>query len=218
MLKLLAKLILVITLLLSNTLFAAEYDGLSDNLLKYIKERYGSSAEIRLIKWQKLIKNSQDKPELEKIQLVNDFFNRVAFVSDEDHWAQRDYWATPIEFLATNGGDCEDFSIAKYFTLKELGIASDKLRITYVKAIELNQAHMVLAYYQSPADIPLILDNLIQQISPANERSDLKPIYSFNAESLWLAKRGVSQKAGNAQDLNLWRNLTDRMATELSHE
>jgi hypothetical protein len=77
---------------------------------------------------------------------------------------------------------------------------------------------MVLAYYHSPADIPLILDNLIQQISPANERSDLKPVYSFNAESLWLAKRGVSQRAGNAQDLNLWRNLTDRMAAELSHE
>lgn len=216
MLKLLIRIIAVAACLVVPLSSTAEYDGISNGLLAYVKERYGSSAEVRLLAWQKLIKTSKNKTELEKIKLVNDFINKITFVSDQQHWAKKDYWATPIEFLATNGGDCEDFSIAKYFTLKELGIPPDKLRITYVKALKLNQAHMVLSYYQHPSDVPLILDNLIQQIAPANERDDLKPVYSFNAEHLWLAKRGKSEKAGKSKDLNLWRNLTVRIAQELN--
>ncbi|WP_197479414.1 transglutaminase-like cysteine peptidase, partial [Oleiphilus sp. HI0132] len=81
-------------------------------------------------------------------------------------------WATPLEFLATNAGDCEDFSIAKYFTLREMGIPDDMIKITYVKALELNQAHMVLAYYPTPDAEPLILDNLINEIKPAGQRTD----------------------------------------------
>ena len=58
----------------------------------------------------------------------------LPWISDDEHWGKRDYWATPIEMLATNGGDCEDFSIAKYLTLTQLRVPSDKLRITYVRA------------------------------------------------------------------------------------
>ena len=207
---------LVAILLMPQFTLHAGYEGISDKLLTFVKERYGYSARSRLEDWQELISSSKNLPDLKKIQLVNRFFNKLDFISDADHWAQLDYWATPIEFIATNGGDCEDFSIAKYFTLRELGIPSDKLRITYVKAIELNQAHMVLAFYQSPNAIPLILDNLKQNIVSADQRNDLKPVYSFNAENLWLAKKGRSQKAGSANDLNLWHNLNKRIADELS--
>jgi len=91
-----------------------------------------------------------------------------------------------------------------------------KLRITYVKATLLNQAHMVLAYYPTPTSVPLILDNINKRIKPANERSDLRPIYSFNADNLWLARtRNEQLKAGKSDQLNLWRDLNARMAKEL---
>jgi len=140
----------------------------------------------------------------------------MQFISDKKHWHKEDYWATPVEFLSTNGGDCEDFSIAKYFTLLEIGVPDERLRITYVKAIRLNQAHMVLAYYETPESEPLILDNLTKRIQAASQRRDLLPVYSFNGSHLWMAKeRGQGRRvAGGSQRINLWRDLNVRMQKE----
>jgi predicted transglutaminase-like cysteine proteinase len=121
--------------------------------------------------------------------------------------------------LASNGGDCEDFSIAKYFTLAALGVSIDKLKITYVKARTANaagEAHMVLAYYAAPAAIPSVLDNLIPEIKPANLRPDLTPVYSFNGDGLWLAKERGEGKAvtGGSGNIGFWRELKARMGRE----
>ena len=59
----------------------------------------------------------------------------------------------------------------------------------YVKALKLNQLHMVVAYYPKPSAIPLILDNLKSDLLPASQRKDLLPIYSFNGSKLWLMKQ-----------------------------
>jgi len=93
-----------------------------------------------------------------------------------------------LEFLATGAGDCEDFAIAKYFTLLELGVDESKMRITYVKSLRRNQPHMVLTFFASPKSVPEVLDNLIPEIKPATQRSDLLPVYSFNGTGLWTAK------------------------------
>ena len=91
----------------------------------------------------------------------------------------------------------------------------DKLRITYVKAIDLNQAHMVLTYFENKRAIPLVLDNLINEIQPASRRQDLTPVYSFNGTGLWLAKsRGEGQRVGDASRLSLWEDLAARMRAE----
>ena len=58
----------------------------------------------------------------EKLYSINRFFNRFDFVDDLVHWNEKDYWATPIEFISTGAGDCEDYTIAKYFSLIELGV------------------------------------------------------------------------------------------------
>lgn len=151
--------------------------------------------------------------ENEKLNLVNTFFNQTKFISDLDHWGQEDYWATPFEMLATNGGDCEDFSIAKYYSLLQLGIPDDKLRITYVKALQLNQAHMVLAYYPQPDTEPLILDNLTTDIMVGSQRQDLRAIYSFNRDGLWLSgQNGFLKRVGSSDKLNRWNDLNARMS------
>jgi Predicted periplasmic protein len=128
------------------------------------------------------------------------------------HWGVEDYWATPVETLASNGGDCEDYSIGKYFTLKATAIDPDKLRLTYVKSVTYNQAHMVLAFYPTPDSEPLILDNIKHEILPASQRPDLIPIYSFDAESLWLAHERDRKLARSPdQSLPQWYQLKERM-------
>ena len=156
-----------------------------------------------------------NKNEKEKLALVNSFINQTRFVDDITHWGKQDYWATPVELLATNGGDCEDFSIAKYFTLREMGVPDERMRITYVKSLKLNQAHMVLTYYPSPDSDPLVLDNLINDVKPASNRSDLLPIYSFNAQDLWLAKeRGRGRLVGSSDRISMWLDLLGRIEKE----
>lgn len=197
----------------------ADHRGFTEKAYQLIQDKYGPEARLRVSAWQQLmhkINSSGAYTELQKIREVNDFFNQVRWVNDIDHWKKEDYWATPVETLGTNAGDCEDFSIAKYFTLSEIGVDNDKLRITYVKALDYNQAHMVLAYYPSPASEPLILDNINKNIVPASRRTDLLPIYSFNAESLWLAKsRNKRLKADSQKTLPQWRQVNERMLQEL---
>lgn len=184
-------------------------------LVAKMEKQYGAGARIRIEQWQRLMADNQNQPLEEKLRLVNDFFNKLAFVDDATHWHQNDYWATPVEMLASAGGDCEDFSIGKYFTLKALGVPEAQLRLTYVKALRLNQAHMVLTYFATPAAQPLVLDNLIAQIKPAGERLDLQPVYSFNGAGLWLAKqRGSGQLVGGSERISLWQNVLQRMRNQ----
>jgi len=119
------------------------------------------AARQRIDEWAALLKNPPQGTIQDKLNQVNRFFNaRMAFKDDIVVWHQQDYWATPIEFLRKGAGDCEDFALAKYFTLREMGVPANQLRITYVKALQLNQAHMVVTWYATPDAIPLVLDNL----------------------------------------------------------
>lgn len=191
---------------------------LNERQLTAVEEKYGLPARKRLSAWMDLMADNKQKTEQEKLALVNDFFNQILFVSDLDHWGVVDYWATPLELLGTGGGDCEDFSISKYFTLLALGVSSDKLKITYVKATGYglqNAAHMVLTYYSTPGAMPVVLDNLNPDIMPADQRRDLTPVYSFNGEGLWLAKaRGSGKSVAGGNKIGLWRDMMARMGKE----
>ncbi len=190
---------------------------LPSELLDKVEQKHGDLARKRLLAWQELIRQDGSTTDREKLDKVNAFFNRVEFVSDLLLWKQEDYWATPVEFLMRNAGDCEDFSIAKYFTLKKLGVAENKLNLTYVKALKLNQAHMVVTYYQTPDAEPLVLDNLIPEIKPASDRDDLLPVFSFNGVGLWLAKaRGRGELVGSSDRYRRWQDLLSRMPDGLN--
>lgn len=86
------------------------------------------------------------------------------------------------------------------------------MSIAYVKALELNQAHMVLTYYDTPSSVPLVLDNLIADIKPASQRPDLLHVYSFNGDNLWLSKKGRrAQLVGTSERLGPWVKLQSRL-------
>lgn len=176
------------------------------------KHRHTGMIQRRFSAWKKMIHANEQQPVMAKLQATNDFFNQFLFEPENSEQGVVDYWKTPNEFVIDGGGDCEDFSIAKYFTLLALGLPVQSLRITYVKSLKLNKSHMVLAYYSTPEAEPLILDNLEAQILPASKRSDLMPVYSFNGEGLWLAQqRGKDRALGESRKLKKWKGLIQRM-------
>lgn len=195
---------------------AANWD--MGRVLSTAELRYGAlgSAEERLQAWAQMLQNSARQPEQQQLETVNRFFNQqLAFRDDKSIWGQVDYWATPVEALVKGAGDCEDFALAKYFSLRQLGVPADRLRITYVKSLKLNQAHMVLSYYLSDSSDPLVLDNLVGQILPSSQRHDLVPVYAFNAEGLFLIEPFTGAiTRGDPKQLSRWQGVLRKMRTE----
>ncbi len=175
-----------------------------------LAQKQQGDAQKRYLAWAKLLATLKNKPVKTQLKQVNDFFNQFLYEEDIDSRGVDDYWKSPAEFIVDGGGDCEDFAIIKYFTLVALGIPTDALRITYVTSLVLHQPHMVLSYYATPEAEPLILDSLEPNIVPASQRRDLKPVYSFNGDGLWLAKQR-GQNALGPNTLGKWDELMKRM-------
>jgi predicted transglutaminase-like cysteine proteinase len=157
--------------------------------LDKIEKEYGPFAVRRAIALVQMMNDVKDADEMEKMEKVNDFFNQTPYASDKETWGVSDYWATRYEFIGKDRADCEDYVIAKYFTLKDLGVPTSKLFMTYAKSLRFKTAHMVLTYYATPRSVPLVLDNYNYKILPASQRDDLVPIYSFSGDELFNAKQ-----------------------------
>ncbi|MES2499731.1 MAG: transglutaminase-like cysteine peptidase [Pseudomonadota bacterium] len=199
------------------SIYALAYDF--NKLSNLANQRYGQQAQQNIVELEQLFQQLQSASELEKLSQINDFFNqRIQFTDDLTLWGKTDYWATPLESIGRQAGDCEDFTIAKYILLKALNVDNNRMRLTYVRAKILQygnqstQAHMVLSYYPTPQSDPLILDNLIPEIQPASNRKDLTPIFSFNDKGLWVGSS--SKPKGESQsNLSRWRDVLSRIQT-----
>lgn len=170
--------------------------------------------------WNQLLDNQSDRSTTHKLKQVNQFFNRsLRYGEDSEIWRSNDYWATPLESMLLGRADCEDYAIAKYMTLKLLGVPTEQLRLIYVRArmgganSPISQAHMVLGYYASPTAIPLILDNLVDDVMPADQRPDLTPVFSFNDAGLWTGN-ATTPAASATERLSRWRDLLAKMQQE----
>lgn len=206
--------VFLLSLVSASSHTVAALDGLNfEKISQHMLTSFGPKAKQRSLAWQSLIEENRGSDVDTQLKVVNDFFNKLLFTNDIDIWRQEDYWATPVEFLGKGAGDCEDFTIAKYYTLVAMGFPAKKLRMMYVKAVNFNQHHMVLTYYKRRGAQPLVLDNIDPKIKQARRRKDLLPIYSFNADYLWLAKsRGVGKLVGSSDRLSLWKDLRSRQS------
>lgn len=183
-------------------------------------ERYGQiAAQTRFDPWQQFMANSTTLPEIEKLRRTNDYLNRaIRYAEDAAIWDSSDYWATPLESLGKGLGDCEDYAIAKYFTLRQIGVPEDKLRFVYVRAQisgpagSISVAHMVLAYFTRPDAMPLILDNLVGELRSASERPDLTPVFSFNMSGIFTGPG--DRPSSSVERLSRWKDLILRMRAE----
>lgn len=181
------------------------------------QSRYGQRGATQVSRWLTMMSQERQQPESQQLRVVNNFWNSTVRGGDERQiWGKEDYWATPLETLGKQAGDCEDFVIGKYFSLIHMGVPAQKLRFIYVRAriggmgSRTTIAHMVLGYYATPAADPLILDNLMGSIAPASQRRDLTPVFSFNAQGVYVAGAADTSpdRIGN------WRDLLSRMQSE----
>lgn len=177
----------------------------SDSTKSSYVKKYGKQAETRLNALLRLMQKLSTATEDQKVIEVNRFFNQVGYQSDIKTWKKNDYWASRLEFLGVGLGDCEDYSVAKFLTLIQLGISDKKLFLTYVRAKGYAEsAHMVVSYYQQPGTVPFVLDNYNKQILPATQRKDLVPVYSFTANDLFLQKqKGLGKRVNPSSTKNI---------------
>ncbi|RUO78090.1 transglutaminase [Idiomarina seosinensis] len=171
--------------------------------------------------WLQLVEQLPAVSERQQLNQVNRFVHEhVRYRTDQALYGQSDYWASVSETFEQGLGDCEDYAIAQYASLRLAGVSDDKLRLVYVRAriggvnSGVSQAHMVLGYYPTPNSEPLILDSLISDILPASQRPDLTPVFSFNASGLWVGAAGQQAKTSPLDRLSRWRSVLDRLADE----
>jgi len=208
-----SKIFIIILFFIINLYALDSFDA---KTISEVKSKYGQRAYMRLEAWDKMLNKSKEVKTLNKLKLINDFFNKIKYQTDMRHWHKSDYWATPVEFAGTAAGDCEDYAIAKYFALLKVGIPQEKLRIAYVKLLRkrtrFEEAHMVLSYYHKANSTPIILDNVNKRLKLVSKRKDLKLIYSFNASGLYKSKNvGKKQTKVGANKLYKWKNLIDKL-------
>ena len=194
---------------------ALQFD--SAKLQASMRERYGADGVAALNEWLALLQAQAGKPRQAQLAAVNAFWNRIVMGSEDSIvWTQQDYWATPLESLGKRAGDCEDYVIGKYFSLLHLGAPGEQLRFIYVRAriggagSTQSVAHMVLGHYETPQSEPLVLDNMINEILPARERPDLSPVFSFNAQGIYVPGKQPTP----AERISRWPDLLARMQQE----
>ncbi|AXX93369.1 hypothetical protein CPU12_08420 [Malaciobacter molluscorum LMG 25693] len=178
-----------------------------------LKSPNSKQISIRLVKYNRLIKKAKDFPIIKKLAYTNSFYNKILPVDDENKYNVDDYWATPKEFLIEGKGDCEDYAIAKYFTLLTLGVDKKKLFLSVVKVKGETSYHMILLYFPTKKSIPLVLDNLSHKVITFDKRIKLIPKYIFNEFGAYVLKdKKIYKKVKiNWGKTNKWQVILDRV-------
>ena len=201
-------------LIMSHCGYAMPF-SVSEELLEEVQKEYGLAAEQRLREWQQIIRLAEFNDDIEKLAQVNSFVNRAHPITQDRNWRRSDERADPLAFLVNHAGDGQGFTMTKLFTLYKMGMPLSKLRIGYVTATQTQTAehstaehstaehsttaqsateksHTVLAYFSTPDAEPLILDNIDKSIRRASLRTDLEPVYLFEAREVLFPDRIAS--------------------------
>jgi len=133
--------------------------------------------------WLAFLAKQRGREPMAQLEAVNDYMNKAPYITDPVNWRIADYWSSPLEFL-TKDGDCEDYAIAKYFSLRWLGWPVSALRIVVLQDLNLRVAHAILVVYRDGH--ALVLDNQIHRVVDADVIHHYRPIYSINEQHWWL--------------------------------
>lgn len=206
------SLILLVLFLFSNS-FAYEFklNQKDKNLIE--KSTQKSFILKRLAKYEEVKNKAKNLDINNKLTQINLFINGSLAEFDNASMGIDDYWMTPKEFFIKGHGDCEDYVIAKYFTLLELGVKKENLYPAIVKVEGSASLHLVLLYVENKNKSPLVLDNLSFKILPFSKRTDLTPIAAFNEiDSYTLTREKFLQKANvDWGKENKWGKLLNRV-------
>lgn len=154
------------------------------SVLSRFKQQVASGDAKGLKTWTMLVSKMKDLSKAEQIKAVNDYFNALAYVEDIDNYKKTDYWATPLEFISSGKGDCEDYAVAKYAMLESLGFTTDELRVAVVHDQVKRVPHAILVVYTNSGQI--ILDNQSKALKSAADITRYKALFSINEQNWWL--------------------------------
>jgi predicted transglutaminase-like cysteine proteinase len=183
------KQVIFLIFILLNFAYAYEFK-LNQKDISFINNSEKKSFILnRLNKFQTLKIKVKDYELIRKLSHINTFINKILPAHDISTSSSIDYWATPKEFLLQGHGDCEDYAIAKYFTLLELNIPKEKLYFAVVDIKGERNSHMVLLYLENNNSIPLVLDNLSSKVIPLTKRKKLIPKFAFNENESYRFKQ-----------------------------
>ncbi|WP_424688992.1 transglutaminase-like cysteine peptidase [Halarcobacter ebronensis] len=208
---------IILLILLSTLYLQAKSITLNDKDKENLKTNPNKKAVyLRLLKYLELKRKIKDFSLEKKLNYVNSFYNKILPVNDSTKYSADDYWATPKEFIIEGKGDCEDYAIAKYFTLQEVGIPKEKLFLAVVKVKGATNYHMVLTYLENKNSMPLILDNLSFRVLPFIKRTDLTPKFIFNEKEAFILKNKKIHKKVKVDwgKEDKWKNLLNRIYKE----
>jgi predicted transglutaminase-like cysteine proteinase len=139
-----------------------------------------------LQEWQQLLRDAAGKDPAAQLDVVNSFMNHAPYVTDPVNYGVPDYWATLLQFM-NKDGDCEDYAIAKFVSLRKIGFLNSQMRIVVVDDLNLRVPHAILVVYVDGR--AYVLDNQISRVVPAEIINHYRPIYSINEEAWWLHRR-----------------------------
>lgn len=196
-------------LVVQKPLIAVEPVPLLPQVIDGLSDRY---AQKRCYSLKRLFEKSKSMDEAAKLVCVNDFFNRIPYQSDMVAWGKADYWAAPLETLIKGRADCEDYAIAKFYTLLRMGIPQEKLYLTYVKLAKSGKPHFILTYYASEDAVPLVLDNRNLEILPAPLGEAFEPVYRFNLKAFVAYHNGGERSMPmEGMKFRKWQELKQRL-------
>ena len=141
-----------------------------------------STGQCNVAKWNRFVDDMKQQDTTSQIRKVNSHMNNYRYIIDPINWGLPDYWATPFQFFIKDG-DCEDYAISKYMTLKALGFPEDNMRIVVLKDHNLDIMHAVLAVYAN--NTIYILDNQISSVVEHSSIHHYEPVYSINESAWW---------------------------------
>lgn len=119
------------------------------------------------------------------LRSVNEYVNRVVtYISDDQSYGRRDFWAKPSETISKRTGDCEDFAILKLHLLQAAGYPADKIRLVLARDLAANRDHAFLVVF-TPAGSK-VLDNATDRVYSVKEAVALRPIMSFSEGNRWV--------------------------------
>ncbi|GAB6052166.1 transglutaminase-like cysteine peptidase [Magnetospira thiophila] len=162
-----------------------------ERYLEQAKTKEGPCTETKLNRclynhWMAYLDEIRGLDKMEQLKKVNRYMNQRSYITDPKNWSQKDFWATPGEFLDKRG-DCEDYAIAKYMSLKKLGFDEMSLRIIAVKDENLKVGHAILGVYLNGKIY--ILDNQVKQVTEDTSIRHYTPVFSINEKYWWRHRR-----------------------------
>ncbi|MHA1538536.1 MAG: transglutaminase-like cysteine peptidase [Alphaproteobacteria bacterium] len=175
----------------------APFSKWSGVLARYAAERgreldpcsSGLFTSCDLQEWRKFINGMKSADKLAQLDAVNRYMNRSPYIIDPINYGVPDYWATPVQFFIKDG-DCEDYAIVKYLSLRSLGWPAEKMRVVVLQDMNLNIAHAVLVVELNGTNY--VLDNQISSLATGGQVRHYRPIYSINENAWWLHRRRIS--------------------------